>query len=87
LINEKYCTIERKNMNETNEIIKNWTITKLVNKYPETVCVLLKYNLHCTDCAGKECITIKDKAIACNINLENLLKDLNQKIHQTNALY
>lgn len=65
-------------MTPTKEITKDWTITKIVNKYPKTVSVLLKYNMHCAECADKDCITIGDKANACHKDINNLLNDLNQ---------
>ena len=61
-------------------ITKDWSITDIVEKYPQTVQVLLKYGMHCFGCMAARFENIEQGAMAHGINVEQLMLDLNNAI-------
>ena len=62
------------------KITKDWTIQKLIEKYPNSVDVLVKCGFHCVGCALAQYETIEQGAKAHGLssaNLKKLLKELN----------
>jgi len=62
------------------KINKGMKIEEIINKYPETVEVFLKYGFHCLGCAAASFENLEEGAKAHNIELEALLKDLNNAL-------
>jgi hybrid cluster-associated redox disulfide protein len=65
-------------------ITKKSFIGEIIEKHPETIPVLGKYQLGCLGCpmAGPE--TIADAAQVHGVDLDSLIKDLNQAINEKN---
>lgn len=55
---------------------------KVINEYPETYHVFILYGIHCFTCAFSSFETIEQGAEAHNIDVDELLKALNEKIKQ-----
>ena len=62
------------------KITKNMTMGEIVQKYPETVDVMIKHGLHCVGCHFAAMETIEQGAIGHGISLDELLKDMNKAI-------
>ncbi|GFR35208.1 DUF1858 domain-containing protein [Thermobrachium celere] len=61
-------------------ITKDMGIIEIVNKYPETADVFFKYGMHCLGCMAARFETLEQGALAHGIDLEAMLKDLNDAI-------
>ena len=62
------------------KITKNMTMGEIVQKYPETVDVMIKHGLHCVGCHLAAMETVEQGAIGHGIDLDELLKDMNKAI-------
>ena len=62
------------------KITKDMRFAEVIEKHPETIDVFLKYGLHCIGCPVGAMETIEQGAKAHGINVEKLLKDLNDVI-------
>ena len=63
-----------------NEIKPNWTIQKIIEKYPNSVDILVKYGFHCIGCAMAAYETLEQGAKAHRIDkktFKKLLTELN----------
>lgn len=58
-------------------ITKDWSITDIVEKYPETAEVLLNNGMHCFGCMAARFENIEQGALAHGINVDELMKELN----------
>jgi len=58
-------------------ITKDWSITDIVQKYPETAEILLNYGMHCFGCMAARFENIEQGALAHGIDVDELMKDLN----------
>ncbi len=58
-------------------ITKEWSITDIVEKYPETAEVLLNNGMHCFGCMAARFENIEQGALAHGINVDELIKELN----------
>lgn len=58
-------------------ITKDWSITDIVEKYPETAEILMNYGMHCFGCMAARFENIEQGALAHGINVDELMKDLN----------
>lgn len=63
-------------------ISKDWSITDIVEKYPETVEVLMRNGMHCFGCMAARFENIEQGAMAHGINVDELIKELNAAIKQ-----
>ncbi len=63
-------------------ITKDWSITDIVEKHPETVQVLLRHGMHCFGCMAASFENIEQGALAHGIDVELLMKDINGAIKQ-----
>ena len=69
-------------MTNKTKITKDMTFGELLEKHPESVDVLARYNLHCIGCHGASFETIEQGCRAHSMNqkqIEKLLKELNEK--------
>ncbi len=58
-------------------ITKDWSITDIVEKYPETAEILLNNGMHCFGCMAARFENIEQGALAHGINVDELMKELN----------
>lgn len=65
---------------EKDSINKDMAIAEIVNKHPEIVSVFLKNGLSCIGCPFAMSETIEQGANGHGINVEKLMKELNQKV-------
>ncbi len=62
------------------KITKDMTFNEVLRAYPDTVKVLRKFNMQCVGCLGAEAESIEYGAVAHGVDLEILLKDLNEAV-------
>lgn len=67
------------------KITKEMTFNEVMRTYPDTVKVLRKYNMQCVGCLGAEAESIEYGAVAHGVDLEVLLRDLNEVVPQGKA--
>lgn len=67
-------------------ITKNMTLGEVVQKYPETVDVMVKHGLHCFGCHLASMETIEQGAIGHGIDVKELLKDMNKAVERNKKL-
>ncbi|MDD3717086.1 MAG: DUF1858 domain-containing protein [Actinomycetota bacterium] len=60
-------------------ITKDMTIQEVVENNPETIRVFLEHGLHCIGCAVARFENIEQGAMAHGIDVQALIKDLNEK--------
>jgi hybrid cluster-associated redox disulfide protein len=63
-------------------ITKDMGIIEIVNKYPETADVFFKYGMHCLGCMAARFETLEQGALAHGIDVEAMVKDLNEAINK-----
>jgi len=61
-------------------ITKEWSITDVVEKHPESVDVFLNYGMHCFGCMAARFENIGQGALAHGIDTDQLINDLNQVV-------
>jgi len=66
-------------------ISKDMSIGEVVQKHPETVAVFFQHGLGCVGCAAARFENIEQGAKAHGIDVDNLVKDLNQAVVQPQA--
>ncbi len=62
------------------KITKNMKITEVVNRYPDTIKVFAKYELHCIGCIAARFENIEQGAAAHGVDADKLVDDLNKAI-------
>jgi hybrid cluster-associated redox disulfide protein len=67
-------------MQEQQVITAEMTIGDVVNKYPNTIPVFFKHGLGCVGCAVARFENIRQGAIAHGIDVDLLMKDLNDTV-------
>lgn len=60
------------------QIKKDMTIAEVLRQNPKTAQVFMRYGMHCLGCATATGETIAQAAVAHGIQLDTLLKELNQ---------
>lgn len=63
------------------EITKEMTISQVVQNYPQCIDVFLKYGMTCLGCPATQFENIEQGAIVHGIDVDTLIKDLNEAIH------
>lgn len=63
-------------------INKEMTFKEVLDMGPEVVAVFVKYNMGCVGCAAAKFESIEQGAKAHGIDLDDLLRDLNDAISQ-----
>ncbi len=61
----------------TQTITEDWTIKDVIDKYPQTAMVFMKYNVGCIGCLAASFEKVKDIAAVHGIDTTQLVKDLN----------
>jgi len=70
--------IKKQQKSKRQKITKEMGISEILQKYPKAFEVFLKYNLPCIGCAAAHFENIEAIAKEFNIDIEKLLKDLNE---------
>ena len=65
------------------KITENMTIKEVIDNYPETAMVFMKYNVGCIGCLAASFEKVKDIATVHGINIKALVKDLNQVLKKS----
>ena len=60
------------------EVTKEMTIAEVLRQKPNTAQVLMRHGMHCLGCATATGETIAQAAIAHDIDLERLVRELNE---------
>jgi hybrid cluster-associated redox disulfide protein len=66
-------------------ITKDMGIIDIVQKYPETARVLMSHGMGCLGCALAKYETLEQGAMAHGMNMDTLLKDLNETARKSEA--
>ncbi len=64
------------------KISKDMNIAKLIKEYPETAQVLRDHGLGCVGCAIAGMESVEQAAMSHGIEVDKLLKDLNEKVEE-----
>ena len=59
-------------------------ITEVVAEYPMTMDVFVKHGMGCLGCAAAQYESIEEGALAHGVQVDELLRDLNQRINEEN---
>lgn len=62
------------------KITEDMTIQEVINKYPQSAKVFMKYNVGCIGCLAASFEKVKDIASVHGIDIKALVKDLNQAV-------
>ena len=65
------------------KITENMTIKEVIDNYPETAMVFMKYNVGCIGCLAASFEKVKDIATVHGIDIRALVKDLNQALKKS----
>jgi len=65
------------------KITENMTIKEVIDNYPETAMVFMKYNVGCIGCLAASFEKVKDIATVHGIDIKALVKDLNQALKKS----
>ncbi|WP_368488816.1 DUF1858 domain-containing protein [Clostridium sp. BJN0013] len=60
------------------KIIKDMTISEVVRNYPESVEVLFSFGMGCVGCPSAQAETIEEACKVHNMDVEKLIKALNE---------
>lgn len=63
-----------------NKINKNMTFSELIDKFPESVEVLLENGMHCFGCPMSAGESLEQGCLAHGLNPDKILKDINIKL-------
>ena len=64
------------------EISEDMTIKEVIDNYPETAMVFMKYNIGCIGCLAASFEKVKEIATVHGIDIKALVKDLNLAIQK-----
>ncbi len=62
------------------KISKDMSLVEVVRNYPETIPIFMSYGMGCLGCAAAMFETIEQGALAHGIDVDALIKDLNEAI-------
>jgi hybrid cluster-associated redox disulfide protein len=60
---------------------RKMSITDIVDNYPETFGVFLSHGMHCIGCMAAEFESVEEGALVHGIDVDELMKDLNECIN------
>lgn len=63
------------------KVIKSMTFNEVLDMGPQAVQVFVKYNMGCVGCAAAKFESIEQGAKAHGVNLDDLLRDLNEALN------
>ena len=61
-------------------IAKKMKIEEVIQKYPETIEIFMKYGFHCLGCASASFENIEDGAMVHGIDVDKFIEELNKII-------
>jgi len=64
------------------KITEDMTIKEVIDTYPQTAMVFMKYNVGCIGCLAASFEKVKDIATVHGIDIKALVKDLNEIVQQ-----
>jgi hybrid cluster-associated redox disulfide protein len=64
------------------KISEEMTIKQVIDTYPKTAMVFMKYNIGCIGCLAASFEKVKDIATVHGIDIKALVKDLNQAVQK-----
>lgn len=64
------------------EITEDMTIKEVIDKYPQSATVFMKYNVGCIGCLAASFEKVKDIAVVHGIDVKALVKDLNLAVQK-----
>jgi hybrid cluster-associated redox disulfide protein len=64
------------------KISEEMTIKEVIDTYPETAMVFMKYNIGCIGCLAASFEKVKEIATVHGIDIKALVKDLNQAVQK-----
>jgi len=64
------------------KITEDMTIKEVLDAYPETAMVFMKYNIGCIGCFAASFEKVKDIATVHGIDIKALVKDLNEIVQK-----
>jgi hybrid cluster-associated redox disulfide protein len=64
------------------KITEDMTIKEVIDTYPQTAMVFMKYNVGCIGCLAASFEKVKDIATVHGIDIKALVKDLNEIAQQ-----
>jgi hybrid cluster-associated redox disulfide protein len=67
------------------KITEDMTIKEVIDTYPETAMVFMKYNVGCIGCLAASFEKVKDIATVHGIDIKALVKDLNAIVQQRSS--
>lgn len=69
-----------KNKKIKDKVTKNMTFSEILEKYPESIEILLGSGMHCIGCPASSGETLEEGAMMHGINPDDLVKELNKKL-------
>jgi hybrid cluster-associated redox disulfide protein len=78
--------IQKSVLMSKDKISEEMTIKEVIDTYPETAMVFMKYNVGCIGCLAASFEKIKDIATVHGIDIKALVKDLNLVVQKNNPL-
>ncbi|MDF2594649.1 MAG: disulfide oxidoreductase [Clostridia bacterium] len=61
-------------------ITRDKSITDIIEEFPKTVEVFLKYGMHCFGCMAARFENVEQGALAHGIDVDQLMNDLNKAV-------
>jgi|WetSurMetagenome_2_1015567.scaffolds.fasta_scaffold00146_32 hybrid cluster-associated redox disulfide protein len=74
--------IQKGEIMSKDKISEDMTIKDVIDNYPETAMVFMRYNVGCIGCLAASFEKVKDIATVHGIDIKALVKDLNQAVIQ-----
>lgn len=68
-------------ISKKNKITKSMRIEEVLNKYPETLDIFMKYGFHCIGCVAARFESIEDGANSHKIEVNSFIEELNKAIN------
>ncbi|MFC1722824.1 DUF1858 domain-containing protein [Nanoarchaeota archaeon] len=62
------------------KITKDMPISEIVQKYPETARVFLRYGMHCIGCVAAQFENLEQGAQSHGIDVDEMVDDLNEAV-------
>ena len=74
--------IQKGEIMNKDKISEEMTIKEVIDNYPETAMVFMKYNVGCIGCLAASFEKVKDIATVHGIDIKALVKDLNLAVQK-----